>query len=82
MTNDDLQKRKDARATAYKFKYSLRFPEVSRHTTSLGYIHDLELIVCAVDPEDALEMLQKWHSDGAVEGARVEAIGQVICGQL
>jgi hypothetical protein len=62
----------------FQFDYSLKFKEITKHTTKLGYFHDLKLSVVAKNLNDAVEMLKLWHDDGVPEGIRVTELGQCV----
>jgi len=62
----------------FKFDYSLKYNEVTKHTTSLGYFHDMKLMVFAPSLHEAVNLLKLWHDDGVPEGIRFVDLGRCV----
>ena len=62
----------------FQFNYSLKYNEVTKHTTELGYFHDMQLMVVAPNVKEALDLLKLWHDDGTPEGVRFSDLGRCV----
>jgi hypothetical protein len=67
-----------ALGSAFKLDYSLKFKEITKHTTELGYFHDLSLVVVAINQQEAVKMLRVWHYDGVPEGIKATPLGKCV----
>lgn len=61
----------------YELRYALKYKEVTRHTTSLGYFHDLRMLLLAKSEECAVEVLRCRHNDGTPEAIKVTSLGRI-----
>lgn len=62
----------------FKLEYSLRYNEVTRYTTPLGYFHNMQLLVVASGVQEAINTLKLWHDDGTPEAIQITDLGRCV----
>ncbi len=72
------QKESALLGNVFKLEYSLKYHEVTKYTTPLGYFHDMQLLVVAPDMKEATKTLKLWHDDGEPEAIKATDLGRCV----
>ena len=62
----------------FDLRYSLKCHKITEFTTTLGYFHDMKLLVIAENENEAVRTLNLFHDNGTPEAVKVINLGKCV----